>query len=122
MLKFGFEVAEMKLNFIYKTLLPGSWRWRFPIENEIISFLPYARGSNHKEVHEARDVELSFLLYKHLENTTLDRPLDANHKPSSSSRGALKKQMHNGFINIIMAKWTGVAFFQEFPASFKVKL
>ena len=90
MLKFGFEVAEMKLNFIYKTLLPGSWRWRFPIENEIISFLPYARGSNHKEVHEARDVELSFLLYKHLENTTLDRPLDANHKPSSSSRGALK--------------------------------
>jgi hypothetical protein len=90
----------MKFNFIYKTLLPSSWRWRFPIEKKIISFFPYAPGSNHKEVHEARDVELSFLLHEHLENTTLDRALDANHKPSSSSRGALKKQMHNSFINI----------------------
>jgi hypothetical protein len=108
--KIGFEATEMKLNFIYKTLFPGSWRRRFLIEDKIIPFLPYAPSNNHKKIHEARDVELSFLLYKYLENTTLDRPLDANHKPSGGGRGTLKEHMHHGFINIIMAKWTKVTF------------
>jgi hypothetical protein len=74
-------------------------------------FFPYAPGSNHEKIHEARDVELSFLLYKHLENATLDKPLDADHKPSGCGRGTLEEHVYHGFVNIIMAKWTGVTFF-----------
>jgi hypothetical protein len=48
------EATKMKPNFIYKALLPGSWRRRLSIKNKVISFLPNGPHSNHEEIHKTR--------------------------------------------------------------------
>jgi hypothetical protein len=101
----------------FESSLPSSKEWRLSFKNDIVSLIPKAPGTNHKNFHEERLTKYKLGLQKLLVYAQIFLPNNSQSKPSAGSSRTVEKEMGSSFLLTVLAHHTIVSFIQHFLSS-----